>query len=73
MNKKTALENLLFESGLSVQEFADKVNLKKSTFENQLYQQKNKHIQYAFDYGRILGFDTIKGFADGVWFELVIK
>lgn len=73
MNKKTALENLLFESGLSLTEFAEKVNVPYETFKNQYYNQKHRHVQYAFDYGRKLEFNTIKGYADGVWFELVIK
>lgn len=73
MNKKTALENLLFDSGLKIDEFAKKVNVPYETFKNQLYLQKHKHVQYAFDYGRKLGVSTIKGFADGVTFELIIK
>lgn len=72
LEKQTSLENLLFESGLSVQEFADKVGVKKTTFEKQLYGKKN-HIKYAFEYGRFLGFNTIKGYESGVYFELVIK
>lgn len=72
LEKQTSLENLLFESGLSVQEFADKVGVKKTTFEKQLYGKKN-HIKYAFEYGRILGFNTIKGYESCVYFELVIK
>jgi len=72
MNKKTALENLLFESGLSQIDFAEKVNIKLSTFRAQL-KQKNRHIEYAFKYGRILGVDTIKGYVEGCTFELIIK
>ena len=72
MNKRTSLENLLFESGLSIKEFADKVGVKKTTFEKQLYGKKN-HIKYSFEYGSILGFKIIKGFESGVYFELVIK
>lgn len=72
MNKRTSLENLLFESGLTIQEFADKVGVKRTTFEKQLYGKKN-HIKYSFEYGRILGFKIIKGFESGVYFELVIK
>ena len=72
MNKRTSLENLLFESGLSIKEFADKVGVKKTTFEKQFYGKKN-HIKYAFEYGTKLGFNTIKGYESGVYFELVIK
>ena len=61
LEKQTSLENLLFESGLSVKEFAEKVGVKKTTFEKQLYGKSN-HIKYAFEYGRILGFNTIQGF-----------
>ena len=72
LEKQTSLENLLFESGLSIQEFADKVGVKRTTFEKQLYGKKN-HIKYAFEYGRILGVNTIQGYENGVYFELVIK
>ena len=72
MNKRTGLENILFESGLSIQEFSEKVGVKKTTFEKQLYGKKN-HIKYAFEYGTKLGFNTIKGYESGVCFELVIK
>lgn len=72
MNKRTSLENLLFESGLSIKEFADKIEVKKTTFEKQLYSKKN-HIKYAFEYGRILGVNKIKGYESGVYFELIIK
>ena len=72
MNKKTSLENLIFNSGLTIQEFADKVGVKKTTFEKQLYNKKN-HIKYAFEYARILGVNTIQGYENGVNFELVIK
>ena len=72
LEKQTSLENLLFESGLSIQEFSDKVGVKKTTFEKQLYGKKN-HIKYAFEYGTKLGFNTIKGYEGGIYFELVIK
>ena len=72
MNKKTSLENLIFNSGLTIQEFADKVGVKKTTLEKQIY-TKNNHIKYAFEYGRILGVNTIQGFENNVYFELVIK
>lgn len=73
MNKKTALENLLFDSGLKIGEFANKTGVNESTFRSQLYNCKGRHIDYAWRYGRILGVDTIKGYADGVHFELIIK
>lgn len=72
LEKQTSLENILFESGLSIQEFSEKVGVKKTTFEKQLYGKKN-HIKYAFEYGTKLGFNTIKGYESGVYFELVIK
>lgn len=73
MNKKTALENLLFNSGLKISEFADKVGVNVSTFRSQLYNSKEDHIRLAFKYGRILEVDTIEGFAYGVTFELIFK
>ena len=72
LEKQTSLENILFESGLSIQEFSEKVGVKKTTFEKQLYGKKN-HIKYAFEYGNKLGLNTIKGYESGVYFELVIK
>ena len=72
LEKQTSLENILFESGLSIQEFSEKVGVKKTTFEKQLYGKKN-HIKYAFEYGTKLGFNAIKGYESGVYFELVIK
>ena len=72
LEKQTSLENILFESGLSIQEFSEKVGVKKTTFEKQLYGKKN-HIKYAFEYGTKLGFNIIKGYESGVYFELVIK
>ena len=72
LEKQTSLENLLFESGLSIQEFADKIGVKKTTFKKQFYRKKD-HIKYSFEYGRILGVNTIKGYESGVYFELVIK
>lgn len=71
LEKQTSLENLLFESGLSIQEFADKIGVKKTTFEKQFYGKKD-HVKYSFEYGRILGVNTIKGYESGVYFELVI-
>jgi len=72
LEQKTSLENLLFESGLSIKEFADKIGVKKTTFEKQFYGKKD-HVKYSFEYGRILGVNTIKGYESGVYFELVIK
>jgi predicted transcriptional regulator len=72
LEKQTSLENLLFESGLSIQEFADKVGVKKTTLEKQLYGKKN-HIKYAFEYCTKLGFSAIKGYESGFYIELVIK
>ena len=72
MNKRTSLENLLFETGLSIQEFADKVGVKKTTFEKQFYSKKN-HVKYAFEYGRILGVNELKAYGKNVHFELVFK
>lgn len=72
MNKRTSLESLLFESGLSIKDFADKVGVKKTTFEKQLYGKKN-HVKYAFEYGRILGVNELKGYENNVHFELIFK
>lgn len=50
----TPLEKLLFESGLKVNEFADKVEVNRLTFKSQLYYQKESHEFYAIKYSRIL-------------------
>ena len=68
MNKKTTLQNLLFQSGLTIQQFADKIGVKKSAFEKQL-QNKEKHIYYAHKYAIILGVNEIKGHSLGCYVE----
>lgn len=50
---KTPLEVLLFESGLKIKDFADKVGIKEVTFKKQLY-NKVKHYHYAIKYACIL-------------------
>ena len=72
LEKQTSFENLLFESGLTIQEFADKVGVKRTTFDKQFYGKKN-HIKYAFKYGMILGVNELKGYENNVHFELVFK
>jgi len=73
MKKKTALENLVFQSGLTQKQFADKIGVKYSTFEKQLRNQKHLHVHYAFEYALVFEVDTISGYnVDGVWFELII-
>ena len=72
LEKQTSLENLLFESGLTIQEFADKVGVKRTTFEKQFYGKKN-HVKYAFEYGMIFGVNKLKGYENNVHFELVFK
>lgn len=73
MNKKTALENLVFNTGLSVKKFSEKIGVNYRTFNNQYYEQKHNHIQFACNYGRILGVDTIQGYQDGAHFEITFK
>lgn len=72
MNKRTSLENLIFDSGLSTKEFSEKVNVPLRNLQYQIRNKKN-HIKYAFEYGTILGVENIKGYECGVHFELVIK
>lgn len=72
MNQKTSLENLIFNSGLTNKEFAKKVGIPVRTLQSQIYNKRN-HIKYAFEYGRILGVNTIQGFENEVYFELIIK
>ena len=72
MSKRTSLENLVFESGLTHNEFADKVGVNRRTFEKQMQTKKN-HVKYAFEYGRILGVNELKGYENNVRFELVFK
>lgn len=71
MSKKTALENLLFESGLNQVEFAEKVGVKLSTFRAQLKQKKV--VDLALQYGRILGVDSIKGYSGNIYFESPLR
>jgi len=69
--KKTALENLLYESGLTQIEFAKKVNVNITTFRAQLKQKKT--VDLAIKYAEILNINRVKGYTEGKnYFELVI-
>jgi len=48
--KQTTLRNLLTDSRLTYQEFANRIKVKKSTFENQLLRLEHKHLYYTFIY-----------------------
>jgi len=72
MKKRTCLENLVFQTGLTYNEFSDKVGVNRRTFETQMQKKKN-HLKHAFEYARILGVEEIKGYSDGVYFELKMK
>jgi len=50
MKQNTTLRNLLTDSRLTYQEFADRIKVKKSTFENQLLRLEHKHLYYTFIY-----------------------
>ena len=52
---------------------ADKVikSIRVDIFER-IYGKKN-HVKYAFEYGRILGVNELKGYENNVHFELVFK
>ena len=47
---KTTLRNLLLDSKLTIQEFADRINVKKSTFEYQLLKCKDDHAKFTIRY-----------------------
>ncbi len=69
--KKTALENLLYESGLTQIEFAKKVNVNITTFRAQLKQKKT--VDLAIKYAEILNINRVKGYTEEKhYFELVI-
>ena len=50
MKQNTTLRNLLTDSRLTYQEFADRIGVKKSTFEYQLLRLEHKHLYYTFMY-----------------------
>lgn len=69
--KKTALENLLYESGLTQIEFAKKVNVNITTFRAQLKQKKV--VDLAIKYAKILNVNRVKGYTEEkCYIELVI-
>ena len=71
MIKKTALENLFYESGLTQIAFAEKVGVNITTFRAQLKQKKV--VDLALKYGRILGVESIKGWSGDIYFESPLK
>ena len=50
MKQNTTLRNLLTDSRLTIQQFSDRIGVKKSTFENQLLRLEHKHLYYTFIY-----------------------
>lgn len=73
MEKRTCLENLIFQTGLKLKDFAKRVSVKESTLHKQKYDQKDTNINHAIKYARILGIEEIKGYYDGVYLEIKIK
>ncbi len=71
MIKKTALQNLFYESGLTQIEFAEKVGVNITTFRAQL-KQKNV-VDITLKYGRILRVDSVKGWSGDIYFESPLK
>jgi hypothetical protein len=69
--KNTTLQNLVYESALNQEQFAEKVVVKVGTLRAQLV--KENTIKHSLEYARKLGLNSIKGYESGVYVELVIK
>jgi DNA-binding XRE family transcriptional regulator len=68
---KTTLQTLVFESGLNQEQFAESVGVKVRTLRSQL--AKKSTIAHTIKYARKLGLNSVKGYEDGGYVELVIK
>ena len=66
----TTLKTMLFNSGMSQEDFAKSVGVKVGTLRAQL--AKDNTIKHSYEYALILGIKTIKGYESGVYVELVI-
>ena len=66
----TTLKTMLFNSGMSQEDFAKSVGVKVGTLRAQL--AKDNTIKHSYEYARILGLNSIKGYESGVYVELVI-
>jgi group I intron endonuclease len=64
------LNTLIFNSGLSKEDFAKLVGVNYGTLMSQT--TKDNTIEYTIKYARILGIKTISGYESGVYVELVI-
>lgn len=67
---KTTLQTLIFESGMNQEQFSEKVGVKVRTLRNQL--TKKNTLKWSYEYARILGVNTIKGYESGCFVELFI-
>lgn len=67
---KTTLQTLVFNTGLTQEQFAKEVGVKYSTLQKQL--AKDNTLKWSYEYARILGVNTIKGYESGCFVELVI-
>lgn len=71
---RTPLENLIFQTGLTQREFAEKVGVPLSTLTRQLSRKNiNLHFHYAGKYATLLNIDRIEGYAFGCYSEVVFK
>lgn len=50
MKQQTTLRNLLTDSKLTIQQFSDRIGVKKSTFEYQLLKCKDDHLKFTVLY-----------------------
>jgi len=66
----TTLKTMLFNSGMSQEEFAKSVGVKIGTLRAQL--AKDNTIKHSLKYARKLGLKSITGYESGVYVELVI-
>lgn len=69
--KATALQNLLYQTALTQEQFAEVVGVKVGTLRAQL--KKKNTLDLAYKYMPILGIKTIKGYESECYVELVVS
>lgn len=72
MNNKTSLQNLIYETGLTQEQFANKVGVPLRTLQTQIHKNKN-HLGLSLKYAQLFGIKKLKGYESDVYFEVEIK
>lgn len=59
---RSTLEYLIFETGLTYTQFAEKVGIPLKTLEGQLQEQLHNHINLSIRYAKVFGIKKIQGY-----------